>query len=62
LVLWHFYCFILKVFNAYGENKLSLVGGLAMTIKAIDKHDFDILILILSVICEIIFFMAYYGF
>lgn len=41
---------------------MSLVGGLAMTIKAIDKHDFDILILILSVIFEIILLIAYYGF
>jgi len=40
---------------------MSLVEGLVMTIKVIDKHDFDILILILSVIFEIIFFMAFYG-
>jgi hypothetical protein len=33
-----------------------------MTIKIIDKHDFDILILILSLIFEIIIFMAFYGF
>lgn len=36
--------------------------GVVMTIKIIDKHDFDLLILILSVIFEIIFFMAFYGF
>jgi len=41
---------------------MSLVGGLVMTIKISDKHDFDILILILSVIFEIIFLMAMYGF
>lgn len=33
-----------------------------MTIKIIDKHDFDLLILILSLIVEIIFFMVFYGF
>jgi len=33
-----------------------------MAIKVIDKHDFDILILILSVIFEIIFLIAFYGF
>jgi hypothetical protein len=44
------------------EHKMFLVGGVVMTIKVIDKHDFDILILILSVIFEIIFFMTFYGF
>jgi hypothetical protein len=33
-----------------------------MTVKILDKHDFDILILILSIIFEIIFFMAIFGF
>ena len=33
-----------------------------MAIKVIDKHDFDILVLILSVIFEIIFLIALYGF
>ena len=33
-----------------------------MTVKILDKHDFDILILILSIIFEIILFMAIYGF
>jgi hypothetical protein len=33
-----------------------------MAIKVIDKHDFDILVLILSVIFEIIFLIAFYGF
>ena len=33
-----------------------------MTIKELDKHDFDILILILSVIFEIIFLISFYGF
>jgi len=41
---------------------MSSMGGLAMTIKVIDKHDFDIVILILSIIFEIIFLIAYYGF
>ena len=33
-----------------------------MAIKVIDKHDCDILVLILSVIFEIIFLIAFYGF
>ena len=33
-----------------------------MTVKILDKHDFDILILILSIIFEIILFMAIFGF
>jgi hypothetical protein len=33
-----------------------------MAIKVMDKHDFDILLLILSVIFEIIFLIAFYGF
>ena len=33
-----------------------------MTVKILDKHDFDILILILSIIFEIIIFMAFFGF
>jgi len=41
---------------------MCLVKGGVMTVKILDKHDFDILILILSIIFEIIFFMAIFGF
>jgi len=50
------------MFKDHLEHEISLMGGLVMTIKVIDKHDFDILILILSVIFEIIFLIALYGF
>ena len=59
--MWHFYCFMSKVFKEHLEHKMSLGGGLVMTIKVIDKHDFDILILILGVIFEIIFLISLYG-